>query len=141
MKCTVIIDKHREPEILIYSHSRTPLVEEMEALASTPDNRLLGFKEKATQVLDPKEIYCFITENNKVFALTENEKYNVKQRLYELEKILSKDFIKINKSCIANIKKIKRFDASIYGSIKVVFKNEYEEYVSRRNIKSIKENQ
>lgn len=139
MKYTLIIDKSREEEVLIYAHKRNALVDEIETIVLEQGDDLFGFKDKETVKLSPTNIYCFISECNKVYAVTENDKYLIKHRLYELEERLGKDFIKINKSCIANIKKIKKFDASIYGSIKVVFKNGYEDYVSRRNVKNIKE--
>ena len=49
------------------------------------------------------------------------------------------NFIKINKSCIANLKKIKRFDASFGGAMQVTFKNGHTDFVSRRNLKNVKE--
>jgi DNA-binding LytR/AlgR family response regulator len=42
-------------------------------------------------------------------------------------------------SCIANLSKIKKFNASFSGSLSVVFKNGYTDYVSRRSVKFIKE--
>ena len=89
--------------------------------------------------LEIDEIYCIITENNKVIALTDNGKFLLKHRMYQLEEKLPQNFIKINQSCIANINEIKRFDSSISGTLKVVFKNGFSDYVSRRNIKSVKE--
>ena len=80
-----------------------------------------------------------MVENNKVFAITEKENYLIRERLYTIEQALSKDFIKINKSCIANIKKIDRFDASISGTLMVKFKNGYTDYVSRRSVKAVRE--
>ena len=80
-----------------------------------------------------------MVEDGKVYALTESEKYRLKQRLYLLEEMLDVSFVKINKSCIANIRKIKKFDASFSGTLTVVFKNGYRDYVSRRNLKSVKE--
>lgn len=85
------------------------------------------------------DVYCFTTENNKLFAITESDKFLIKERLYTIEQSLSKDFIKINKSCIANIKKIDRFDASISGTLLVKLKNGHNDYVSRRNVKNVKE--
>ena len=89
--------------------------------------------------LNASDIYCFIIENNKVFALTENDKYSVEMRLYKLEELLPENFVKINQSSIANIKKNERFSSSFSGALKVVFKNGYIDYVSRRKLKKVKE--
>ena len=60
-------------------------------------------------------------------------------RLYSIEEKLSEDFIKINQSTVINIKKIQRFDVSVTGTLKVIMKNGYTDYVSRRRIKNVKE--
>ena len=87
----------------------------------------------------PQEVFCFIVENSKVYAICDDKKYLLKLRLYNIEQTLDKDFIKINQSSIANINKIQKFDASIGGTLKVIFKNGYTDYVPRRNIKHVKE--
>ena len=67
------------------------------------------------------------------------EKFEIKTRLYVIEEKLPENFIKINQSCIANINQIERFDASISGTLKIRFKNGYTDYVSRRQLKNVKE--
>ena len=74
-----------------------------------------------------------------MYALTENEKFKIKSRLYQLEEKLDNNFVKINQSCIANIKKIDRFKATVGGSLTVVFENGYVDFVSRRKLKNVKE--
>ena len=89
--------------------------------------------------LSLQEIYCFTIEGKKLYALTENEKLLIKQRLYQIEELTDNDFLKINQSTIINIRKIKRFDTSLSGSLLVVLKNGYKDYVSRRQLKFVKE--
>ncbi len=139
MKFKLIIDTEREEELIIYSHNKDKFIDEIEEMCKSRSCDLVGYKEKETVILDALDIHCFVVEDNKVFALTDNEKLQIKQRIYMLEEQLPNFFIKINQSCIANIKKIERFDASIGGSLKVRFKNGYNDYVSRRNIKAVKE--
>ena len=139
MKCTVTIDKSREEEVLIFAHEKNKLVCEIENLVEANQVEIVGYFEKEIIILLPNEICCFIVENNKIYALTQDKKILLKQRLYELEEILDSGFIKVNQSCIANIKQIKRFDASISGSLVVIFKNGHRDYVSRRQLKHVKE--
>lgn len=138
MKCTVIFDDSRE-EIIIYTKEKTKLIEKIEQLSSENEVSLVGYKDDEIIPFEFEDVYCFIVENNKVYAITEKEKYLLKLRLYQIEQLANDDFIKLNKSSLANIKKIKKFDASIGGTLKVIFKNDFVDYVSRRNIKSIKE--
>lgn len=139
MKISIFIDKKRDEEIVIYAHEKGALVNEIEELVSGYSKEITAYKEKEIVKLNLSEIYCFITENNKLFAITKGDRFLLKTRLYSIEEKLPTDFIKINKSCIANIKKIDRFDASLSGTLQVKFKNGYTDYVSRRSIKTVKE--
>ena len=59
--------------------------------------------------------------------------------MYELYELFSDRFIYINQGCLANIKYIDSFDASFSGSLIVIFKSGHKDYVSRRQVKNIKE--
>lgn len=139
MKCTVILDKTREEEIVIYAHQKNEMIFEIERMAQEKPLQLTGFLNEEIVRLEPQDIYCFTVEGGRLYAIGENEKYLIKARLYNIEEILDKNFIKINQSSIANVKKIQKFDASISGTLKVIFKNGHTDYVSRRNIKNVKE--
>ena len=139
MKFTVFIDKDREEEIIIYARERSGLIDKIEKLVADNSEEIIGYKNSTAEILDPADIFCFTAENGKVFAVTEKEKFRIKERLYSLEEKLGSDFIRINQSCIANIRKIKCFESSVYGSLGVTFKNGAKDYVSRRNLKAVKE--
>lgn len=139
MECKIFIGKEYKEEVLVYAHEKTKLVREIENLVAEEGFELIGYKEKEAVRLNLSDISCFSVEDNKIYAFTEKERLLVKCRLYKLEETLPQSFVKINQSCIANIKKIDRFDASVSGSLTVRFKNGITDYVSRRNVKSIKE--
>ena len=139
MKCELHIDKNTDERVLIYAHEQNKAVDEIKSFVENQDIELIGYKDGEIEKLNPNKVNCFIIENSKIYAITDDDKYHVKLRLYNLEEMLGESFIKINQSCIANIRKIKKFDSSISGTLSVVFKNGYIDYVSRRNIKSIKE--
>ena len=96
-------------------------------------------KDTEIVILKEEDICCFFTEGNKVYANTIKDVYLIKKRLYQLEKELGLDFIKINQGCIANLKNVTRFNASFTGTLEVNFKNGYKDYVSRRELKKLKE--
>ena len=139
MKLRIVIDKENEEQILIYAHEKTPLVESIERLVENDGFYLIGHSDKGAQKLALDEVYCFITEDGKTFALTEKEKLVVKSRLYVIEDRLDNSFVRLNQSCIGNIGKMKRFEAGFSGSLTVIFKNGYKDYVSRRQLKTVKE--
>ena len=139
MKIKIIIDRNREEEILVFAHERTRLIDDIACLVDDYEKEIIGYKDDGMQKLSLPQVCCFIVENNKVYAITEKEKLQVKMRLYQLENVLGSNFLKINQSCIANINEVKKFDTSITGTLKIIFKNGYIDYVSRRNIKAVKE--
>lgn len=139
MKFKIFIDKNHEEEVIVYAHEKSDLIKEIENLVCENNFEIIGFADKESTRLNFNEIFCFIVEDNKIYAVCEKERFLLKTRLYKLEENLPENFVKINQSCIANIRKIKKFDASVSGSLTVVFKNNYVDYVSRRNVKKVKE--
>lgn len=138
MKLEIITDENCEEKIVIYQHNENPLTEKIKQLVEETEE-IIGYKEKEILKLNPYDIFCVTVIENKVCAVLKDETYQLKERLYTLEEKLPKVFVKINQSCIANIEKIERFDASISGTLKLTFKNGWNDYVSRRQLKSIKE--
>ena len=140
MKHTTIIDPHREEEVVIYAGKRTREIEELENYLDRMGAELVGYGEDGQILpLRPAEIHCFIVEDGKVYALTEKEKLTVRLPLYAIEEMLTEDFVRINQSCLGSIRKIARFDASIGGALMVTFENGHRDYVSRRQLKNVKE--
>ncbi len=138
MKLKIFIDKTKDEEVLVYAHEKNEIVKEIERIVKQSNSELIGYKDNEAKKLSLLDVNCFISESNKVYALTD-EKLQVKLRLYQIEDNLNDDFIKINQSCIANIRQIEKVQATFSGSLSVVFKNGYKDYISRRNLKSVKE--
>ena len=138
MDIKIFIDKTKDEQILIYAHEKTPLIDEIKRLVTESTLDLVGYTDTEAKKINLLNVNCFISEDNKVFALSD-EKLQIKLRLYQIEDMLDDNFIKINKSCIANIRQIKKVRATFSGAISVIFDNGYEDYISRRNLKSVKE--
>ena len=139
MKCQTIIDEKREEEVLIYAQKRSSLVDEIERLVESNNLTIKGIKGDEIIIINPLDVTCFISQNNKVFALIGEEQYKIKERLYQLEEMMDENYIKINQSCLANIKRIDRFSSSLGGGIMALFDNGYKDYISRRELKKVKE--
>ena len=139
MKCYTHIEDVEEEKVLIYAKERTKLVDEIESLVISSDIDLTGTYNEEIIKININDVSCFLSENNKVFALIDDKKYQIKQRLYQLEEMNLDTFIKINKSCLANKTKIKKFESTIGGSLKVIFSNGYIDFISRRELKNVKQ--
>ena len=141
MKFKLIIDKEKDEEVVATVHSRTPLIDEIEALIQryAGTDRIPGYTEDDIKMLFVSDIECITVLEGKTYAIdTENRRYRLKQRLYELEKALPATFIRINKSALANQLRLDRFAVSYAGSVDAVFRCGYREYVSRRCFAQIK---
>ena len=139
MKLNLFIDNEREEEIIIYAKEKTQLIEEIEELVANNSKQIIGFKDKEASYLNINDIFAFIVEDSKIFAITEKSRYLLKCRLYSLNETLPNNFVKISQSSIINFNKIKSFSTAISGTIIVNLTNGYTDFVSRRNIKNIKE--
>ena len=139
MKFRLIIDNKREEEVIVYSHKETKLTDDIRRIVENEKRELIGYIEREAYKLSLSEIYCFFAENNSVFAETENGRFRVKFRLYQIEEMIGDDFIKINQSCIVSVKEIRKFESSLGGMLRLELKCGYSDYVSRRNVKTVKE--
>lgn len=138
MEYKLIIDKDKDEYLHILVHERNEMVEKIESLLGKSGQVILGYKDEEVFRLNIVEASCFFTDNNKIYSYFSNEKYLLKERLYQIETLLEDSFIRINQGCIVNINQIKKFETSIGGTIKVILKNGFEDYISRRNLKDVK---
>ena len=139
MKFRLIIDKEKEEEVVATVHAHSPLIDEIEALISKHTDRIPGYTEDDIKMLSIAEIECITVLDGRIYAIdSKNQRYRLKQRLYELETQLPSSFIRINKSTLANENALDRFTVTIAGSVDAVFKCGYKEYVSRRCFAQIK---
>ncbi len=139
MKCEIIIDPTAQERVVVYAKEKSELVKQIQALTEQSDTLLLGYKGSEIVKLNPDDVECISVINNKLFAICTDGQYLLKERLYSVEEKMPDNFVKINQSCIANIKKMERFDTSISGTLKIYFKSGHTDYVSRRQLKTIKE--
>ncbi len=138
MKYTVHIQNDRE-EVIVYAKENSPLIDKIKRLVEADSFALVGSKDDQLCRLDPQSVCCFSVQNGKTVAITEDGVWRVKQRLYQLEELLDDSFIKINQSCLVNRHAIVRFKATIGGALQVVLTGGYTDYVSRRQLKEVKE--
>ena len=129
------IDKNCEESVTALVHERTALIDEIERLVmqESVSDQISGYIEDEIIMLDIKQVECFYVEADKTFAsYADGKSYLVKKRLYELEEILPRDFEKINKSALANWKKISKFKVQLSGAVDAEFMSGHTDYISRR---------
>lgn len=142
MKIKYIIgDKYPEPEVhLCVKEKNREATELYDAIEKLLELRIVGYRGQESEMLSPARIVRIYSENKKVFARTAEDCYEVKDRLYVLEELLSEQkFVRISNSELVNVQQIEKLDMSYAGTIQVRMKNGDVTYVSRRYVRKIKE--
>lgn len=97
---------------------------------------------KGTDIVQvmPKEIFYFEAVDNKVFLYLEKDVYETKQKLYELEeRFRGTDFVRVSKSVILNLSKVKSLSPAFNGRFEATMKNGEKLIVSRAYVPVLKE--
>ena len=141
MKLKLIIDKTKDEEIIITAHERTDMIDQIEAIVAENNgySRIIAYNDEEIKLLSFSDIECITIIDGKTYAVdTCGAKLRLKKKLYELESILPSYFVRINKSSLANEKRLEKFTAAFSGAVDAVFKCGYVEYVSRRCFAQLK---
>ena len=80
----------------------------------------------------------FRVEEKQVNVYTENNQYLIKKPLYQVEESLNGDFVRISKTTIVNLKKIKRVAPSLKGMMFIELKNGLKDNISRKYLPDFK---
>ncbi len=141
MKLELNIDeKVKETLVVVSANKIDKEVQNLINYIEYSSEYLIGIVEDKASIIDIDEIIRVYIEDRKTFVVTLKDTYVVKKKLYEVENMVTRNFIKISQSEIANIKFIKNLDFSNTGTIVIKYKNSDISYVSRRMIKEFKLN-
>lgn len=99
---------------------------------------IIGNLEERMVVLEPEQIIVIRVENEKLYVVTEKERYRVGKRMYELLELLGKDFMQVSKSAAVNLKYLESVEPSFNGVMLLHMKNGEKEYISRKYVPELK---
>lgn len=142
MKIHLVINKELEAtEIHIHAKEYNEQIEQlMRQLQSTQTPKLIdGYLKQEIHMLKITEIYSIYAEGPKVYLQTEEQEFESKKKLYELEIQLAKDFVRVNKSTLINLNKIASIQLAVIGSTQVLLDNGVSMHISRKYLKQLKE--
>ena len=143
MKVRARIDKSFEiPEIQVCNKELTLQVQQLvEDISAFVNEGIVVTDFRGEKIMLPiRDILRIYTENQRVMVQDAKGIYSTQEKLYELEERLDEgQFFRISKSEIVNLKKIKRLDLNITGTIKVILSDGTETYTSRRNVTKLKQ--
>ena len=99
-------------------------------------------------VLDRDNCSCVIGEEEIVFVSADGKSvrvtatsgiYCAKQSLQSIEEMLSLSFLRVSRFEIINLKKVRKYDFTLVGTLRIEFNNGMETWASRRYIPVIRE--
>ncbi|MBQ8148154.1 MAG: LytTR family transcriptional regulator DNA-binding domain-containing protein [Lachnospiraceae bacterium] len=123
----------------IRCHEVSEEVREIVAFVKSRQGQLSGIQE-GKQYEVPVTDICYIEAvDEKVFLYTIKQVYETRQRLYELEEVLKeKYFLRVSKSLLLNLMKVKSIKPALNGRLTAVLKNGEEIIISRKYVPALK---
>ena len=104
----------------------------MIAMMRMLDMQISAERNGETYILDANQILYIEAVERKTFIYTETDMYESELKLYEVEEqLLERDFLRISKQSIVNLRMIKSLKADINRKIKLTLKNGEQIMVSR----------
>lgn len=135
-----INEKYAVPEIHICGQENTAELRKLyHTVKEAVEENLVAYQEKEAVSIRCNDVIRVFSANKAVYLETADGQFKLRERLYEMEEKLDKTrFVRISNSEIVNLRKIKRMDTSMTGTIKMYLQGDIETYVSRRCVSKIK---
>lgn len=132
--------KYERPELHICYREDS---DEIKLLRDRLENFLFGrvtvYGNQEARTLPISDIVRIYSENKRVYVRTEQNTFEIRDRLYSLEeKLTDNGFVRISNSEIVNTSQIEKLDMGIVGTIKMYLRNGDITYVSRRYVSTIR---
>lgn len=147
MKVQLFISKdYEEPYAEIYTDVLTDNIQkamhllEEDEFEDEMENTILAVKNGEDIVLlDFDDIFMVRVEEKQTKVYNEKEEFLIKKPLYKIEDSLDSNFLRISKSTIVNLRKIKRVAPSFSGMMFIELKNGLKDNISRKYLSDFKQ--
>jgi len=141
MKINLIINPKLEAtEVHVHAKEYNDQIEQlMRQLQSSQSPTMIdGYLKQQIHMLKVDDIYSIYSDGAKIYLQTEEQEFEAKKKLYELEEQFSKDFVRVNKSTLINLNKITLIQLAKMGSMEVLLDNEVSIPIGRNYLKKLK---
>lgn len=127
-----------EEQIIVRCRQMTPELLRVLALLKAQD-ALAAYDGNEIHRVRPTSIYYIEAVDNKTFLYCKDKVYELKQKLYELEESLTNsDFLRVSKSAILNLSKIKSLSPALSGRFEAALDNGEKVIISRQYVSDLK---
>jgi DNA-binding LytR/AlgR family response regulator len=129
-----------QPEIVeIHCHKVSDEVKEIIAFVKSRQGQLTGSMDDMQFEIPLGDIFYIESVDNKTFAYTQSEVYELRQKLYEVEDLLrEKHFLRTSKSTLLNLMKISAIKPALNGRFTAVLFSGEETVISRKYVPDLK---
>jgi DNA-binding LytR/AlgR family response regulator len=138
----IIIEEPRDNEdeqVIVRCRHITPEVSRLLNMLKSRERVLIGHIESEIHRVPASDIFYAETVDNKTFLYGARDVYASKQKLYELEEMLdASDFLRVSKSVIVNLSKIKSLVPALSGRLEAVLYNGEKVIISRQYVGALK---
>jgi len=136
-----ILDNCDEDEIIIRCGNVNENIRQIQSyIQSLATPKLVFYKGDQEFYIALEEILFFETEGEQVYAHTKGDAFRVRHRLYELEDMLSRTFLRVSKGTIVNLSHIYAIGRGLSTSSQIQFIGTHKHvYASRHYNKILKE--
>lgn len=127
-----------EDQIIFKCREMTPALLHVISLLKTQEG-LVGYDGTEIHRIRPTAIYYIEVVDNKTFLYCKNHFYESKQKLYEIEEYLvNSDLLRVSKSVILNLSKIKSLSPALNGRFEAMLDNGEKLIISRQYVSGLK---
>lgn len=142
MKINIDVDDSLQQDMItIHCKEITDEILELQRLLSqkqTGGQKISAYIDDTEYYVDVKTILFLEADGNYISVHTAKSIYRVRQKLYELEELLPRDFLRVSKSTIVNTELIASIKKNITGASEISFRNSTKKaYASRNYIKAL----
>ena len=129
-----------QPEIVeIHCHKVSDEVKEIIAFVKSRQGQLTGSMDDMQFEIPVGDIFYIESVDNKTFAYTQSEVYELRQKLYEVEDLLrQKHFLRTSKSTLLNLMKISAIKPALNGRFTAVLFSGEETVISSKYVPELK---
>ncbi|WP_042478942.1 LytTR family DNA-binding domain-containing protein [Bacillus ndiopicus] len=121
-----------------YNEQIEQLMKQLQGSQSGKTNVLDGYLQQEIHLLKITDIFSIYAEGAKIYLQTDEQEFESKRKLYELEAQLVKDFVRVNKSTLVNVHKISSIQMGKIGTTQLLLENDTSIPVSRKYLKDLK---
>ena len=141
MKITIeTVKPGEEEEIILRCATVDEKILKLIQSLKTEKDALTGYVEDKIQKLTLRDIFYFESVDNKVYAYTAKQVYEVHKKLYEIEEeYADTDLIRISKATVVNVSKITYIRPMLNGRFEAKLKNNEKVIISRQYVPALKE--